>query len=89
MIGVIRSDGWWRFACGDVCYTHTIKLALKLFCEWYSAFFVFYSGAEYKFPEIGNLLWTHPEEQRADFVHTRNMRREYQKQNFTKFGFQR
>ena len=19
MIGVIRSDGWWRFACGDVC----------------------------------------------------------------------
>ena len=27
MIGVIRSDGWWRFACGDVSFCpHTVDL---------------------------------------------------------------
>ena len=27
MIGVIRSDGWWRFACGDVCCKY-VKLVI-------------------------------------------------------------
>ena len=26
MIGVIRSDGWWRFACGDVWNTQDISV---------------------------------------------------------------